>query len=83
LDESISLTNNFENDNIRQQIQASFRTVRDKYEYQLGVNIEPQKSTSRRSYLLESENKVLSRSVTNWAPTARFQYNFSREKICV
>lgn len=80
LDESISLTNNFENDNIRQQIQASFRTVREKYEYQLGVNIEPQKSTSRRSYLVESENKVLSRSVTNWAPTARFQYNFSREK---
>ena len=80
LDESISLTNNFENDNIRQQIQASFRTVREKYEYQLGVNIEPQKSTSRRFYLVESENRVLSRSVTNWAPTARFQYNFSREK---
>lgn len=80
LDESISLTNNFENDNIRQQIQASFRTVKEKYEYQVGVNIEPQKSTSRRSYLKESENKVLSRSVTNWGPTARFQYNFSRQK---
>jgi hypothetical protein len=70
-------SNSYKNKYTNQQIHASFKTVREKYNLQIGVNINPQSTQSIR-YIAGIEQNQHKRSVTNFGPMAQFQYNFTR-----
>ncbi|MDR1348720.1 MAG: outer membrane beta-barrel protein [Prevotellaceae bacterium] len=73
-------SNSYENKYINQQIHVSFKRTTDKYNLQVGVNVNPQSSQSIRT-LYDNGNPYLSeqkRSVTNFGPMAQFQYNFTK-----
>jgi hypothetical protein len=75
-------TNNYDNKYTNQQIHLSFRRTTDKYDFQIGVNMNPQLSKSigkRYSYETDRiEDFNMKRSVTNFGPMARLQYNFTK-----
>ena len=70
-------SNSYKNKYSNQQIHASFKTVRDNYNFQFGINIDPQSTQSIR-YRAGVEQPLRKRSVTNFGPMAQFQYNFTR-----
>ena len=70
-------SNSYKNKYANQQIHASFKTVRENYNFQVGVNIDPQSTQSIR-YIAGIEQNKRKRSVTNFGPMAQFQYNFTR-----
>ena len=70
-------SNSYKNEYTNQQIHASFKTVREKYNFQIGVNVNPQSSQSTR-YVAGIEQNQRERKVTNFGPMAQFQYNFTR-----
>lgn len=55
-----------------------FRTIRTNYFYNIGIDLEAEKSTSH-SYLQDSTIEYLSRNVINYAPTINFKYSFSKQ----
>jgi hypothetical protein len=75
-------SNNYDNKYINQQIHASFKRTTDKYNFQIGVNLNPQSSQSTGTrYNHESGNTEpvsRKRNVTNFGPMAQFQYNFTK-----
>ncbi|MDR2652972.1 MAG: outer membrane beta-barrel protein [Prevotellaceae bacterium] len=75
-------SNNYENKYINQQVHLSFRRTTDKYDFQVGVNVNPQSSHSTGLHYNYSTGKVepfeLKRNVTNFGPMARVQYNFTK-----
>ncbi|MDR1554022.1 MAG: outer membrane beta-barrel protein [Prevotellaceae bacterium] len=75
-------SNSYENKYINQQIHLSFKRTTDKYDFQVGVNVNPQSSQSegtRYNYELGKIELVnRERNVTNFGPMARFQYNFTK-----
>lgn len=67
-----------DNSYINQQIGTSFRVVREKYGYTVGIDFTPS-TTSSKTYLLDSvKNYVPSRSVVNYAPNLNYTYRFDR-----
>lgn len=74
-----SLSNESENKYTTQQIQASLRTIREKYMYNIGVSVEPQKSTTT-TILGPNAKGPLSQNVWNYSPTIDFRYRFSKQE---
>jgi hypothetical protein len=75
-------SNNYENKYINQQIHLSFKRTTDKYDFQIGVNVNPQSSQSDATRYNENSGELerikQERNVTNFGPMARFQYNFTK-----
>lgn len=72
-----SLSNAYENNFINQQIGLSLRTVNKKYNYSIGVNVQP---ALLDGYSITKDSAYKPQRRLNIAPTARFAYNFSRTK---
>ncbi|HEX5024166.1 MAG TPA: outer membrane beta-barrel protein, partial [Agriterribacter sp.] len=72
-----SLSNAYENTFINQQVGVSLRTVNKKYNYTLGINLQP---SSLEGYSLSKDSAYTPQRKVNLAPTGRFSYNFSRSK---
>lgn len=70
-------SNRFENQYSNHLFNLSVRTSQKMYNYNVGVDIEPQKSVSE-SYLLDEMKYRLPRSVLNLSPTVSFRYKFSK-----
>lgn len=68
------LENNFYNQNV----ELNFRASREKYNYMLGVSMQPSKSVSK-TYRAESLIGDVSQNVINFAPMAQFNYLWSRQ----
>ncbi|MDR1984943.1 MAG: TonB-dependent receptor, partial [Prevotellaceae bacterium] len=72
-------SNDYENKYINQQIHLSYKRTTDKYNFQVGVNVNPQSSQSIRTHYEEEDSPQLpKRNVTNIGPMAQFQYNFTK-----
>lgn len=72
-------TKNFRNNFINQRISLSFKSVREKFNYTIGFNVDPSYSRSE-NFIGETTLSDLDRSVVNFSPVAQFRYNFSRQK---
>ncbi len=66
-----------ENDLVRQELELNFRSVRENYDYMLGVSMQPSSSRSKTyigsQMIYDGEQKVL-----NFAPMAQLNYRWSR-----
>ncbi|HTN68043.1 MAG TPA: outer membrane beta-barrel protein, partial [Dysgonamonadaceae bacterium] len=69
------LENNFHNQNL----ELNFRASREKYNYMLGVSMQPSKSESE-TFIGDSLISDVSQNVINFAPMAQFNYMWSRQK---
>jgi hypothetical protein len=73
-----SATKKLENDFTNQEIRANFKAVREKYDYTIGLALQPSKMESVTS--TPKETKPTSNNVFNYAPIAQFNYRWSRQK---
>ena len=76
LDEQYSkrLENNFTN----QEVELNFQSVRKDYDYMFGFTVQPSSSASK-TFIGESLENDFKRSVVNYAPTAQFNYRWTRQ----
>lgn len=74
-----SLSNESKNKYMTQQAQISLRTIREKYMYNIGISLEPQKSTTT-TLLGPNAKGPLSQHVWNYSPTIDFRYRFSKQE---
>ncbi len=67
-----------ENNFVNQEIELNFKAQREKYDYTLGLSIQP---SSSKSKTFKGEEKIddLSQNVVNYAPSAQFNYRWSRQ----
>ncbi len=72
-----SLSNAYENRFINQQVGVSLRTVNKKYNYSLGVSLQP---AHLSGYSISKDSAYTPQRRLNVAPSARLSYNFSRTK---
>lgn len=72
-------TRNFRNSFVNQRISAALRTVREKYDYSVGLELSPSYSKSER-YIGDTILLSQSRSIVNFAPTARINYRFTKQR---
>lgn len=70
---SKSYRNNF----INQQVSLAFKAVREKYDYTVGMNLEPSHSVSE-NFVGDSTLSKLTRNVLNLSPMVRFNYRFDK-----
>lgn len=70
---SKSYRNNF----INQQVSLAFKAVREKYDYTIGMNLEPSHSVSE-NFVGDSTLSKLTRNVLNLSPMIRFNYRFDK-----
>jgi len=70
-------SNRFENQYSNHLVNLAIRTSQKKYNYNIGVDFEPQKSVSH-SLLSDAPEDQLERSVMNFSPTVNFRYKFSK-----
>ncbi|MDD2474512.1 MAG: outer membrane beta-barrel protein [Dysgonamonadaceae bacterium] len=68
------LENNFSNQNL----ELNFRASREKYNYRIGVSMQPSKSESR-TFIGDSLANHTPQSVINFSPMAQFNYLWSRQ----
>ena len=57
--------------------EVMLRWIRDTYDFNVGVQIIPQKSEYTQRYL--GVDTIVNRTVTNWSPTANFRWRFSQQ----
>lgn len=74
-DEKVS--NRFENQYSNHLFNLGVRTSRKKYNYNIGVDFEPQKSVSQ-TLLTSKPDEGIEKSVFNFSPTVNFRYKFSK-----
>lgn len=67
-----------ENNFVNQEIELNFKAQREKYDYTLGLSIQP---SSSKSKTFKGEEKIddLGQNVVNYAPSAQFNYRWSRQ----
>ena len=70
---SKSYRNNF----INQQASLAFKAVREKYDYTIGMNLEPSHSVSE-NFVGDTTLSKLTRNVVNLSPMVRFNYRFDK-----
>lgn len=70
---SKSYRNNF----INQQVSLAFKAVRAKYDYTVGLTVDPSHSTSE-NFVGDTTLSKLSRDVVNLSPMIRFNYKFDK-----
>ena len=73
-------TNYFENDILTHRAGANFRVQTQKYNFQLGGGVELTDLISRSIRAVTAKDTTTEQSFINFAPTANFQYTFSRTK---
>lgn len=71
------LSNAFENDFNFNRFGVSLRTVKKKYNYTLGVLLQP---VNLKGYSITKDSAYQPIRNLNWFPVARFTYNFTRSK---
>lgn len=71
-------TKTLENDFTNQEIRANFKAVREKYDYTIGLALQPSKMNSINT--TPKDSKSTSNKVFNYAPIAQFNYRWSRQK---
>lgn len=62
-----------ESSNVSQRINLSFQSIKDKFDYTIGFNIDPS-SSSNKSFIGDSIFEDQKQSVVNFSPTLRFSY---------
>lgn len=70
---SKSYRNNF----INQQVSLAFKSIRTKYDYTIGLTVDPSHSTSE-NFVGDTTLSKLSRNVVNLSPMIRFNYKFDK-----
>lgn len=70
---SKSYRNNF----INQQASLAFKAVREKYDYTVGMNLEPSHSVSE-NFVGDTTLSKMTRNVLNLSPMVRFNYRFDK-----
>ena len=71
---SKSYRNNF----INQRASLSFKSLREKFNYTIGLNVDPS-YTSSENFVGDSTLSKLSRNVVNLSPMAQFNYMFDKQ----
>ncbi len=71
------LSNAFENTFINQRVGANIRTVKKKYNYTVGINIQP---VNLSGYSITKDSSYTPQKRVNIFPVARLAYNFSRTR---
>ena len=71
------LSNAYENDFDEQRIGANYRTVKKKYNYTLGISVQP---VTMKGYSITKDSSYTPQNKVNIFPVARFGYNFTRTK---
>lgn len=76
LDEKYSkrLENSFTN----QEVEMNFQSIRQKYDYMFGFTVQPSSSASK-TFVGDELLNDYKRSVVNYAPTAQFNYKWTRQ----
>lgn len=69
---------NYRNNYINQRASLSFKAQREKYNYTIGVNLDPSYSRSE-NFVGDTTLSDLSRSVVNVSPMLRFNYRFNKQ----
>lgn len=69
----------YANNYINQRASLSFKAVREKYDYTLGINVDPSYSKGI-NFIKDTTLSELSRKVVNFSPTIRFNYRFSKQR---
>jgi hypothetical protein len=72
-----TLSNAFENDFNFNRFGATLRTIKQKYNYSVGVLLQP---VTLRGFNVTKDTALQTVTNFNWFPVARFTYNFSRTK---
>jgi hypothetical protein len=72
-----SLSNAFENDFNFNRFGATVRTIKKKYNYSLGILLQP---VNLEGYSITKDSAFQPVKNFNWFPVARFTYNFSKTK---
>ncbi len=73
-----ALSNAYENDFDEQRIGANIRTVKKKYNYTLGVSVQP---VNLKGYSITKDSAYTPQQRVNVFPVARFGYNFTRTRV--
>jgi len=71
-------TQNFRNNYINQRASLSFKSVRAKFHYTIGFNVDPSYSSSER-FIGDTTLYNIKQRVVNISPTAQFRFNFNRQ----
>jgi hypothetical protein len=71
------LSNAYENTFINQRVGANIRTIKKKYNYTLGINIQP---VNLDGYSITKDSSYTPQKRVNIFPVARLAYNFSRTR---
>ncbi len=72
-----SLSNAYENTFISQNVGLSLRTVNTKYNYSVGITVQPMEING---YSISKDSAYAPQRRANFSPSARLSYNFSRTK---
>lgn len=64
---------------LRHRMQISFMKQEEKYNLQLGVNAQPSTTITVDEF---NPSRNVNYTVWNFAPSARFDYDFSKTSIC-
>lgn len=68
----------YRNDFINQRASLSFKAQRQKYNYTIGLNVDPS-YTKSETFVGDSTLSVLKRNVVNLSPMAQFNYMFDKQ----
>lgn len=72
-------TQNLRNNYINQRASLSFKSIRAKFNYTIGFNVDPSYISNER-FIGDSVLYKLTQNVVNFSPSAQFRFNFSRQK---
>ncbi len=71
-------TQNYRNNFINQRASLSFKSVRAKFNYTIGFNMDPSYTNNER-FIGDSILYNRTQNVINFSPTAQFRFNFSKQ----
>ncbi len=74
-------SNKYDNTFINQNAQLNLMKQEEKYNVQVGFSLQPSSTKSVTKLFTENRDSVLSYSVLNFSPSARFDYRFSDYKF--
>lgn len=73
-------SNDFKNIFLREALELNYRYIEQNYNLTLGVKAEPSQTSSTIIYG-DGTGRPITNNVVNFAPSARFQYNFAKRKF--
>lgn len=75
-----SVTRYLKNDYLNQNVTLSFQSIREKFNYTIGLGIEPANSKTDITIPNSPKEKIPRLSVINFAPKMRFNYSWSKRQ---